>query len=252
MATSPVSGAGYLLEGVRIIARPGLRRFVIVPLLINVAVFSAAIWYGVSRFDDLVAWVQSRIPSLPDWLAWLEQGLAWVLWPLFVLLVVILVFYGFTLVANLIAAPFNGLLAEKVELTLTGRPVDGGGGFRQAMMQLAPTLIDEIRKVLYALFWAVPFLILAFLVPVVGPVLWFLFTAWTLTLEYADFPMGNHGLTFRDMRRRLRGRPVLSLGFGAAVAVLTMVPVANFIAMPSAVAGATALWLRELDTGGAG
>jgi CysZ protein len=61
--------------------------------------------------------------------------------------------------------------------------------------------------------------------------------------------MANHGLKFREMRRRLRGRPVLSLGFGAATAGLTMVPVVNFIAMPSAVAGATAMWVKELDTG---
>jgi CysZ protein len=249
MAASPVSGAGYLLEGTRLIARPGLRRFVIVPLSINVAVFSAAIWYGVSRFDELIAWIQSKIPSLPDWLAWLEQGLAWLLWPLFVLLVVILVFYGFTLVANLIAAPFNGLLAEKAELLLTGRSLEEGGGLRQAMIGLVPTLIDEIKKVIYALLWSVPFLILAFVVPIAGPVIWFLFTAWVLALEYADFPMGNHGLKFREMRRRLRGQPILSLGFGAAVAGLTMVPVVNFIAMPSAVAGATAMWVRELDTG---
>ena len=49
----------------------------------------------------------------------------------------------------------------------------------------------------------------------------------------------------REIRQRLRGRPVLSLGFGAATAVLTLIPVVNFIAMPSAVAGATALWVRE-------
>jgi CysZ protein len=249
MAANPVSGAGYLLQGMRLIARPGLRRFVLVPLLINVAVFSAAIWYGMSRFDQLIAWIESKIPALPAWLAWLEQGLEWILWPLFVLLVVILVFYGFTLVANLIAAPFNGLLAEKVELLLTGQPLDSGGGFKQALVELVPTLIGEVRKVLYTLLWAIPFLILAFVLPVIGPIIWFLFTAWTLALEYSDFPMANHGLKFREMRRRLRGRPVLSLGFGAATAGLTMVPVVNFIAMPSAVAGATAMWVKELDTG---
>jgi CysZ protein len=249
MSVNPVTGAGYLLLGVRLIGRPGLRRFVAVPLTVNIAVFSAAIWYGVSRFDRFIAWIESKVPDLPDWLSWLEQGLAWLLWPLFILLVVVLVFYGFTLVANLIAAPFNSLLAEKVELLLTGRPLDSGGGLGQALIGLVPALVDEARKLLYAMIWAIPFLILAFVVPVAGPLFWFLFTAWTLALEYADFPMGNHGLRFREMRRRLRDRPLLSLGFGAATAGLTMVPVANFIAMPSAVAGATAMWVRELDSG---
>jgi CysZ protein len=43
----------------------------------------------------------------------------------------------------------------------------------------------------------------------------------------------------------------LNLGFGAATAALTLIPVINFIAMPSAVAGATALSVKELS-GGAG
>ncbi len=70
-----------------------------------------------------------------------------------------------------------------------------------------------------------------------------------LAVQYSDFPMGNHGLKFRDMRARLRKRRFLSIGFGAAAAGLTMIPILNFIAMPAAVAGATAMWVRELKAG---
>jgi CysZ protein len=237
MSVAPVSGAGYLLQGIRLIARPGLRRFVIAPLLINILVFSAGIAAGVSWFERFVTWMHGQVPG---WLQWLD----WVLWPLFILMLLVLVFYGFSMIANLIASPFNGLLAEKVELLLTGRPLDQGGGTVQVLKDLVPTLIDELRKVLYALLLAIPFLVLLF-VPLVGPVLWFLYTAWVLVLQYTDYPMGNNGLKFRDMRRRLRERWGLSMGFGAATAGLSLVPVLNFIAMPSAVAGATALWVRE-------
>ena len=206
--------------------------------------FSAAIRYGVSLFESFLTWMESKLPS---WLQWLD----WLLWPLFVLALVILVFYGFTLVANLFAAPFNGLLAEKVELYLTGRPLDEGGGWKQALITLVPTLIDELRKLLFAAFTAIPFLLL-FLIPginLAAPALWFLYTAWILTLEYSDYPMGNHGLEFREMRMCLRRKRTLGLGFGAATAGLTMVPIVNFVVMPSAVAGATALWVDELSDG---
>ena len=241
MAVAPVSGLGYLLRGVRLLTRPGLRRFVVVPLLVNVLVFSVAIYAGVATFDGFIAWMEARVPS---WLQWLE----WLLWPLFVLTLLVLVFYSFGLVANLIAAPFNALLAEKVELHLTGRPLTEGGGLAKAMRELVPTLVDEVRKVLYSLLWAVPFLIL-FLIPGVNlaaPVLWFLYTAWMLALQYVDYPMGNHGFKFSAMRSGLRKRRLLGLGFGAAAAGMTLVPVLNFIVMPSAVAGATALWVGEL------
>lgn len=242
MTPHPITGAGYLLQGLRLIATPGLRRFVLVPLAVNVAVFIGAIWYGLIQFERFLTWVEAQVPT---WLQWLD----WVLWPLFMLALLVVVFYGFSLVANLIAAPFNALLAEKVELHLTGRPLDEGGGLAKALAQLIPTLLDELAKLLYALLWAIPFLLL-FLVPVVNlaaPLLWFLYTAWMLAVEYSDYPMGNHGLRLRDMRARLRRRRTLGLGFGAATAALTLIPIANFIVMPSAVAGATAMWVRELS-----
>lgn len=241
MTANPASGAGYLLEGIGLIARPGLRRFVVVPLLVNILVFSAGIGAGVHWFEGFVAWMDSRVPS---WLQWLD----WVLWPLFVLLLLVLVFYGFSLLANLIAAPFNSLLAEQVERHLTGQPLDQEGGIKRMLKELVPILFDELKKVLYALALAIPFLLLL-LVPVVGPILWFLYTAWILAVQYADYPMSNNGLRLREMRKRLKGRRLLSLSFGAATAGLAMVPLINFIAMPSAVAGATALWVRELKGG---
>jgi CysZ protein len=238
MTANPVSGAGYLLEGIGLIARPGLRRFVAVPLLVNILVFSAGIAAGVHWFHGFIAWMDSKVPS---WLQWLD----WVLWPVFALLLLVLVFYGFNLVANLIAAPFNSLLALQVERHLTGQPLDQAGGIRRMLKDLVPTFVDELKKILYALTLAIPFLLLL-MVPVAGAILWLVYTAWILALQYTDYPMGNHGLKLREMRRRLKEKRLLSLGFGAAAAGLGMVPVLNFIAMPSAVAGATALWVREL------
>ncbi len=240
MPSNPAKGAAFLLQGIRLIARPGLKRFVLIPLLINILVFSGAIWYGATEFETLMIRMQSAVP---DWLNWLE----WILWPIFILALLVIVFYGFTLIANLIASPFNGLLAEKTEALLTGRSLADDNDMKKLLRELPMTLLDETRKLLYAVLWSIPFLILAFVIPVVGPVVWFLFTAWMLAVQYSDFPMGNHGLKFRDMRARLRRRRFLSVGFGAAAATLTMIPVVNFIAMPAAVAGATAMWVRELS-----
>ena len=251
MALAPLAGLASLIEGIRLLARPGLRRYVIWPLGINILVFAAALYWAAGRSQGLIAWLQSLLPTLPDWLSWLELGLAWLLWPLFVLLALVLVFQGFTLIANLIAAPFNGLLSGQVERLLRGAPAPSetspAAGPGQLLGCAAKAFIDELRKMLHLLLWAIPILILSLLVPLIGPFLWFTFTAWTLALEYLDYPMANQGLGARAIRRRLRARPVLSLGFGAATAALTLIPVVNFIAMPSAVAGATVLWIRELE-----
>lgn len=235
---NPLLGAGYLAQGIRLIAQPGLRRFVIIPLLVNVLIFSLAIYAGVAFFDQLMLALEAR---LPGWLGWLD----WILWPIFILLLLVIGFSLFGLVANLIASPFNGLLAEKVEQHLTGHPLPEGGSLASLLMEVVPSLIEEVRKLVYALLLAIPFLLLL-LIPVVGQLLWLVYVAWILVVQYADYPMANHGLRFREMRRRLARRPGLSLGFGAAAAALSMVPILNFILMPSAVAGATAMWVREL------
>lgn len=241
IAAKPLTGAACLLEGMRLIARPGLRRFVAVPLAVNVLLFSAAIVAGMRLFEQSIASLETR---LPGWLGWLD----WLLWPLFVLVLLVVVFNGFASVANLIASPFNSLLAEKVERLLTGRPLDQGTTLGGALRELLPTVFEELKKLLYGLVLALPFLLML-LIPLVGQVLWFLFMAWILALQYVDYPMGNHGLRFRDMRRRLGQERALSLGFGASAALLSMVPLVNFLLMPSAVAGATALWVRELKGG---
>jgi Uncharacterized protein involved in cysteine biosynthesis len=238
----PLSGFGYLLAGFRLLLRPALWPYVLLPLAINILVFGLLLWLATGQFGALV---DTLTPSLPDWLSWLT----WLLWLVFGLVAAIIVFFTFALVANFIAAPFNGLLAEAVERLLTNTAPPGGGSLRQALRETPQALFDELRKLGYFLLWAVP-LGLLFLVPFINlaaPLLWALFSAWMLALQYLDYPLGNHGLRFAAQRRRLRRQPLLGLGFGAAVLLATLVPLVNLMVMPAAVAGATRLWVERLQ-----
>jgi len=40
MSNNPVKGAQYLIEGVKILTQPGIRPFVVIPLLLNIFIFS--------------------------------------------------------------------------------------------------------------------------------------------------------------------------------------------------------------------
>ena len=235
-----VNGFGYLREGVRLMRTPGLRRYVAVPLLVSTILFTAAIYAGYYWVDVLMNWLLNYLPSWLDWLRYL-------LMPLFVLTAVLLVFYTFSLLTNLIAAPFNGLLAEAVEKHLTDRPLDEVGGWQALLKDIIPSLLSELRKLLYFILRAIPLGIL-FLIPginLAAPFLWGLFSAWMLAVEYIDYLMGNHMLRFAEQRKRLRSRRMLSLGFGGGSLLMTMIPVVNFFAMPASVAGATAMWVRD-------
>jgi CysZ protein len=231
-------GASYLITGLGWLGRPRLRGFVIVPLLINTVIFGGAIWWGSRKLDDLSNWLASY---LPDWLNWLT----WLLWPLFVAAALLVAFYAFTVVANVIASPFNGLLSERVEaLARPGRARPETGPLWK---EIAAAPLVELKKLSYFIGWAIPLLIL-FVIPGVNaaaPLIWLAFSAWMLALQYVDYPMGNHGIRFKEQRRLLAEQRTLALGFGAAVLFITLIPVVNFLAMPASVIGATLLWVEE-------
>jgi CysZ protein len=234
-------GVRSALSGFVLIQGRGIKRYVIIPLLINVVLFSLALWYIHMQADRGMA---AMTEWLPDWLDWLS----WLVWLLLAALLLIVAFYSFTLAANFIGAPFNGRLAEKIEQKIIGyAPPSSGQVYTAAGIKNA--LRSELGKLGYLASRSLPLLVLSF-VPVINvfaPPLWFLFGAWMLALEYLDYPMGNHGLLFADQRQKLQQRRMLVLGFGMTVVVLTFIPVVNFLAMPVAVAGATRLWVKHLS-----
>ena len=83
-------------------------------------------------------------------------------------------------------------------------------------------------------------------VNVIASVLWVIFGLWFLAVEYGDYPMGNHAIRPAQQRKLLRRKRLKSLAFGAGVAVMMLIPILQFTAMPAAVAGATRLWADDL------
>ena len=235
---NPFSGISYLLKGLRLIASPGIRRFVIIPLLINTGIFIAAIWFGFSQIGELIDWFMTK---LPEWLQWLS----WIFYVLFGLICLLVVFFTFSLLANVVAAPFNDLLCTAVARKLAGNDVFSNTDERPFIQTIIPSMMNELKKLAYFVVWSIPFLILLIIpgINIIGSVLWFVFSAWMLNLEYLEYPMSQQNLDFTQQRSLIKKRKLLSLNFGSVISAATLIPVFNFLVMPAAVAGATALWL---------
>ena len=234
LALDSLSGPRHLLLGFRLLLAPGVRGLMLVPLAGNVVVYALAAglaFYGVDAALD--RW----LPASLDWLRW-------VLFPLAAVLMLLLAFFTFTLLANLILAPFNGLLSERVERALTG-------GTRAVAAPLAWATIrrvlrQELRRLAYVLACMAAVFALGF-IPLVGLLavpLGVLVGAWLLALEFAGNPLGNWGLGFTEQRAFLRAHRGGMLGFGLAAMGLALVPVVNFALLPAGVAGMTAYCLR--------
>ena len=241
-------GAGYLTRGARMLTHPSLRLFVIIPLLVNIVIFGSLITLGFSYLSGLM---DSLLGAIPDWLDFIE----WILWPLIGITVSLIAGYLFTAVALIIASPFNSLLAEKAEELITGREVESLEGIRAALLEVPRAIVREILKLLYyvpmALFVFILSIAFNALLPGIGtlvtPALWFLLGAWMMSIQFVDYPMDNHRLSFADVKETVRARRLSSMGFGGLVALCTGIPIINFFVVPAAVVGATLLWCEELN-----
>jgi len=238
LINQPLSGLGYLFKGVQLLRHPRLRVFVLIPLLINILIFASAFWF---LFSSITEWIDSYIQELPTFLTWLS----YIFWPIIIFSILFLFSFIFSTIANLIAAPFNGLLAEKTEMLLTNAPINDEG-WQDLFKDLPRIFKRECQKWLYFIPRILACLVI-FLIPVIGqtiaPIIWFIFAGWMMAIQYADYPFDNHKISFASMRTILAARFGKNITFGMVISICTTIPILNFIIMPIAVCGATAAWV---------
>ncbi len=179
---------------------------------------------------------------VPDWLQWLS----YLLWPLAVISVLLVFGYFFSTIANWIAAPFNGLLAEQLEARLTGATPPDTGIF--GIMKDMPRIMKREWQKICPVSAARNCIANSLLHPLVlgkpsrryfGSCL----APWMLAIQYCDYPFDNHKVPFKEMRTALRTRKITNMQFGALTSLFTMIPLLNLFIMPVAVCGATAMWV---------
>lgn len=243
MQGSPVNAIDYFIAGAKLIIQPGLRQFIWVPLLANVIIFIVLTVTLFNAFGDFFSQIREWSPAWLDWVAWL-------LWPVVGLLFFVVYGYSFNIITNFIAAPFFGLLAEKIEMQLTGNAPP-----EETLSELVPrTLQREATKLWYFITRGLLVIIIflgLLLIPganLLGTLLLAGWSCWCMAIQYADYPADNHRLSFRDLRRKLNAIPLTSYSYGGIILLGSMVPILNIFITPIAVAGATIYWVKEIKS----
>lgn len=228
----PYRGARFLLT------HPRLLPYVAIPVTVNVLLYAGLVWFATSRFSG---WLEQLVPQGD---AWYWAVFTAVLWVLFALLLLVALVYTFTVVGNLLLAPFNEFLSEKVEWIYTGNRLD-------EPFQLGALLRDGWRSVkaelgrlaLYLSAFALLFPLN--LIPALGTaaygaaftVLSLFFLGW----EYLDYTMERWHLGFGAKRKLAFGNLGVFLSFGSGALLLLVIPLLNLLAIPVCVIGATLL-----------
>jgi CysZ protein len=221
---------------------PRLLPYIIIPFLINITVFSIAVYLGLDFFGTIV------VEQLPQGESWYWAVLYWLIWTLAVLMTAVLVFFTFTVVGNLIASPFNDLLSERTEQTLTGNSNDETFSLGQFLGDAWRTILMEAKKM--SIFVVVMVLILPLnLFPGVGSMIYTVLaislTLFFLSFEYLGFVMVRKRKFFSEQKSYIFARKFLMFGFSCGVMALLMIPFFQLLCIPLAVIGITRLWCEE-------
>ncbi|TQK44300.1 CysZ protein [Streptomyces sp. SLBN-118] len=236
-------GFGYLMKGQRWVAGHGRWfGFGLLPGLVTLVLYAAALVGLGSGADDLTAWAT---PFADDWSSpW--QGLFRGFLTAFVIgFGLFTAVITFTAVTLLVGQPFYESLSEQVDRTEGGDvPESGLPLWRELWISARDSLRVLTRVVLYGvLLFALGF------VPVVGqtvvPVIGFCVSGFFLAEELTAVALQRRGMELRDRLGLLRGRRLLTLGFGVPLTLAFLVPFVAVFLMPGAVAGAT-LMVRDL------
>ncbi|WP_329085895.1 EI24 domain-containing protein [Actinomadura citrea] len=238
------NGVGYLLRGIGWVARhPAQWLFGLIPALIVLAVYVAALVFLAYRIDDLAGWVTGFADGWSDAARTSVRVVAGIALYGSALFFAIITFTAMTL---LVGDPFYESIAVRVEESQGGAPPEPDVPL---LVQIGRAVKDALILGAVALVFAIVFFACGFL-PVVGqtvvPVVAALVSGYFLAGELTSIALERRGLRRRDRFARLKAHRPLAVGFGAATFVVFLIPLGAVLAMPGAVAGGTLLARERL------
>jgi CysZ protein len=239
------TGMRYLFRGFGAVFsfRRDLWVWALVPVVIC-AVLYAATFLGIAfSLDDILEWILPPVEGSALW-----KAVMVILWIVLMAGLVVAGYFIFIPVMAVVSAPFNEVLSEKVEKLLLGRDPPPFR-LRKFLKELTRTILLEVVKLVIFVLIMTPLLILYFVIPVAGPVIFILAGGFITSLYFAYdqldrsfsrhlFPIGRRlGFVKRFFFR--------VMGFGTAGFLLLVIPGAIFFVVPAGVAGGTMLFLES-------
>lgn len=234
--TLPFRAASFLKENTKLIP------FVVVPALINVVLFALSAYLLLSNAGDIVDWLWEK-PVVDGLLSYLLIVLWYFVYALCVLAAVILSYVVVLVVGGIVASPFHDFLSEHTERILRGveelpSPDDSIVG--DLLRSIGSSAFIALMYAMIML----PILLLNF-IPGIGnvtsTVLSACVSAFFVALEYTDPTLQRHEVKLRDKLGLIWDNLPLAGSFGLGTSLLLWVPLMNFVCMPIAVIGGTAL-----------
>lgn len=233
------SGVQYPLRAAFFVLRhPSLWPYCIIPLIINIALVVGLVYWMHAYAHT---WFQHHLTSA-NWFWHVVRVVAeW----LSALLVLLAALVAFVIIGSIASVPFNDLLSERVDKIITGWRDTQALSWGRKGWHLAVTLTQEAKRLSVYGTIAVLLFLLSF-IPVLTPfttAAQLFLAAMFFAVDYLSYPLERRGvLMARDKKAFARTHFGASLGFGATMTLIALIPFVNFLFLPLGVVGGTLLF----------
>jgi len=214
------------------------------PVVINLSLFVVLLYVFLTQGGSLFAslWAQ---PVIEAWYHWLLTGLWYLTYAVVLAASGFLAYVSSMVVGGVLASPFNDVLSEKTERILLGEHYQkfDEEPFIQGLIRSAGS--SAVTAALYIACMG-PLLLLN-IIPGIGSIAYTIIGStvggYFLALEYSDTFLARHRYKLGDMMRLVYKERRFSVGFGIGTSLTLAIPLVNFLCIPLAVIGGTAVGL---------
>lgn len=219
-----------------------LIKYSIAPMLINLVIYGSVFIFSYNwLMGSLDIWLGIENTEAGFWLKFLHTALLIIGF----LLLLFVCYLIFTILGNIITAPFNEEISQRVEEIVTNGNKPGKMGFWE---DAYISIKGEVQKLLFYLVILL-FIFLLNVIPVAGSILstviGIIFSCFYNALDFLDYPMTRKKMRFRDKLKITRKGKLITYGFGFASFLLMFLPVINVFMKPILVAAGTALFYEK-------
>lgn len=222
-------------------SHPKLISYSIAPIIINMIIYGSVFFFTYNWIlGSADNWLGIEGTEAGFWMKFLHTAVL-IIGFLILLFVCYLLFMT---VGNLVTAPFNEEISQRVEEIVTG-----GVGHKMGFWEDALTSIKgEAQKI--AFYLSILLFIFAMnIIPVVGSVVSTIvgtvFSFFYNALDFLDFPMTRKKMKFRHKLKVVKEGGMVTYGFGCAAFLMMFLPVVNVFMKPMLVAAGTSLYYEK-------
>ena len=218
-----------------------LIKYSIAPMLINLLIYGSIFILSYSwLMGSLEKWLGIENTEAGFWLKFLHTALLIIGF----LLVLFICYLLFTILGNIVTAPFNEEISQRVEEIITGKKEHKMGFWEDAYTSIK----GEIQKLAFYLIILL-FIFSLNLIPVAGSVvssiLGVIFSSYYNALDFLDYPMTRKKMSFREKLKVTSKGRLVTYGFGFIAFLLLFLPIVNVFMKPILVVAGTSLFYEK-------